>query len=79
MPTVETTRYTMLLQLITSCRHSALFVGGSGVGKSAIMLDALNKMQVCFVSGLGTQDKRGLYTSPLAEARGTSCRAYASG
>ncbi len=44
VPTVETTRLTYFLDSLISNKHFAMFVGNTGTGKSAIMVNKLRNM-----------------------------------
>ncbi|PNW78281.1 hypothetical protein CHLRE_09g403800v5 [Chlamydomonas reinhardtii] len=44
VPTVETTRLTYFLDSLVSNKHYAMFVGNTGTGKSAIMVNKLRNM-----------------------------------
>lgn len=44
VPTVETTRLTYFLNSLIANRHFAMFVGNTGTGKTAIMLNKLKAM-----------------------------------
>lgn len=44
VPTVETARLSHLLDLLLPNRHHVMFVGGSGTGKTAVMHDALRRL-----------------------------------
>ena len=45
VPTVDTVRYAHLLELCLDVQRSVLFTGVTGVGKSVVMVDALEKMR----------------------------------
>lgn len=45
VPTVDTTRYSFLMEIGLEVQRSVLFTGVSGVGKSAIITDLLNRTQ----------------------------------
>lgn len=44
MPTVETTRLTYFLDSLVANKHHLMFVGNTGTGKSAIMINKLRNM-----------------------------------
>ncbi len=44
VPTVETTRLTYFLDSLVANKHFAMFVGNTGTGKSAIMLNKLRNL-----------------------------------
>uniref|UniRef100_A0A8P4KSK9 AAA+ ATPase domain-containing protein n=1 Tax=Dicentrarchus labrax TaxID=13489 RepID=A0A8P4KSK9_DICLA len=45
VPTIDTVRYGYLMEKLLSVRHSVLFTGGTGVGKSVVARGLLNSIQ----------------------------------
>ena len=48
VPTLDTVRYSFVMQLLSDVNRGALLIGESGTGKTAVVLDFLNK---CAASG----------------------------
>jgi len=45
VPTMDTVRYSFILETLLEIEHPVLFIGASGTGKSVILQDCLNRIQ----------------------------------